>query len=105
MKYALSKIEEAERGYDADNAQHGRDPQHQAHIPFLGPVAVMHLVIGDGENGPVVEYGDHHDHHRGYWIEVKYEDGQRHEEQHAQGFGNAVDRVAVHPLEDPAALL
>ena len=62
MKYALGKVEEAERGHDSDNAQHGRDPQHQAHIPFLGPIAVMHLVISDRENGSVVEYGDHQVH-------------------------------------------
>src|ERR1700691_44913 len=105
MKYALGKVEEAERGHDSDNTQNGRDPQHQAHIPFLGPIAVMHLVISDRENGAVVEYGNHHDHHRGHGVEIKYEDRQRHEEQHAESFGDAIDCVTVHPLEDAAALL
>ncbi len=65
----------------------------------------MNVVIRDGQDGAVVEHGDHHDHHCGHGIEVKHQDRQRHEEQHAQRFGDAVDRVAVHPLEDTAALL
>ncbi len=65
----------------------------------------MNVVIGDGQDGSVVEQCQHHNHHRSQWIEVKHQDRQRHEEQHAQSFGDAVDRVAVHPLEDAAALL
>ena len=65
----------------------------------------MHVVIGDGQDGAVVEQRQHHDHHRRQRIKVEDQDRQRHEQQHAQRLGDAVDRVAVHPLEDLAALL
>ena len=62
----------------------------------------MNIVIGDGQDGAVVEQRQHHDHHRRQRIEVEDQDRQRHEQQHAQRLGDAVDRVAVHPLEDAA---
>ena len=65
----------------------------------------MDVVVGNGQNRAVVEQGQHHDHHRGQRIKVEDQDRQGHEQQHAQGLGNAVDRVAVHPLEDFPALL
>ncbi len=65
----------------------------------------MNVVIRNGQDGAVVEQRQHHDHHRRQWIKVKDQDRQRHEEQHAQRLGNAVDRVAVHPLENSPALL
>ena len=54
---------------------------------------------------PSLSKRQHHDHDRGEGIEVENQDCQRHEEQHAQRLGDAVDGVAVHPLEDAAALL
>ena len=65
----------------------------------------MNVVIGNGQDGAVVEQRQHHDHHRRQRIKVEDQDRQRHEQQHAQRLGDAVDRVAVHPLEDTAALL
>ena len=105
MKDALAKIEQAERGHDPDHAQHRRDPQHQAHVPCLGLFLVLNVVIRDGKNGSIVQHGNHHDHHCGHGIKIKYQDRQRHEEEHAQRFGDAIDRIAVHPLENAAAFL
>ena len=83
VKYPLSKIEQAKRGDDSHDAQHRRDPQHQTHVPGLWLILVMNVVIGDGQNGSVIEQRDHHDHHCGHRIEVKDQDRNRHEEQHA----------------------
>ena len=68
-------------------------------------ILVTNIVVGNRENGPVIEQREHHDHHRRQGIEVEDEDGRRHEQQHAQRLRNPVDRVTVHPLENPAALL
>ena len=65
----------------------------------------MDVVVGDGQDGAVVEQRQHHDHHRGDRVEVEDQDRQSHEQQHTQRLGDAVHRVAVHPLEDLAALL
>ena len=65
----------------------------------------MNIVIGDGQDGSVIEQRQHDDHHCGEWIEVEHQNRQRHKQEHAQRFGNAVDCIAVHPLEDAAALL
>ena len=80
-------------------------PSTTRHVPGLGLILVMNIVIGNGQDGAVVEQRQHHDHHRRQWIKVEDQDRQRHEQQHAQRLGDAVDRVAVHPLEDAAALL
>ena len=103
VKDAVTKVKEAKRGNRADQAQHRRDPQHQAHIPGLGLFLVMNVVIGDRQNGSVVEHRYHHDHHRGHWIEIEDQDRQHHEQQHAQCFGDAVDCIAVHPLDRSCA--
>ena len=105
MKHPLPQIEQTKRRDYPDNAEHGRDPEHQPHVPGLGLVFVMHVVIGDGQNGAIVEQGHHHDHDRGHRVEVKDQDRQGHEKQHAQRFGDSVDRIAVHALEDAAAFL
>ena len=105
MKYALAEIKQAKRGHDADDAQHRGDPQHQAHVPGLGCVLVMNIVVGDGQYGAIVEQRQHHDHYRGQRIKVEDQDRQSHEQQHAERLGDTVDRVAVHALEDTAALL
>ena len=102
---ALTEIEQAEGGHHADNAEHRGGPQHHPHVPGLGLVLVVNVVIGNGQDGAVVEQRQHHDHHRRQRIEVEDQDRQRHEEQHADRLGDAVDRVAVHALEDAAALL
>jgi hypothetical protein len=59
----------------------------------------MHVVIGDGQNGAVVEQGQYHDHHGRQRIEVEDQNSQGHEQQCAQRLGDAVDSVAVHALE------
>ena len=81
------------------------NPQHHAHVPGFGLILVMDVVIGDGQDGAIVEQRQHHDHHRRHRIKVEDQDRQRHEQQHAQRLGDAVDRVAVHPLENAPALL
>ena len=77
VKYALAQIKQAKGSHHPDDAQHRGDPQHQAHVPSLGLILVMNIVIGDGEDGAVIEQRDHHDHDGGHWIEVKYQDRQR----------------------------
>ena len=52
--------------------------------------------------GKVIEDRDEHDHDRGYRVEVEHHDRERHKEQYADSFGNPVDCVAVHALEDLA---
>ena len=64
VKDALAEIKQAERRDDPDYAQHRGDPQDQPHVPSLGLVLVMDVVIGDGEDGAVVEQRQHDDHHR-----------------------------------------
>ena len=85
-----------------------RDPRaYRADIQIVEPLNsllhVCHRQIGRGR--AVVEQREHHDHHCRQRIKVEDEDGRSHEQQHAQRLGDAVDRVAVHPLEDTAALL
>ena len=55
--------------------------------------------------GQVVEQRQQHHHDRGDRIEIEDQDARRHEQQKPHGLGDAVDRVAVHPLEDAARLL
>ena len=64
----------------------------------------MNIVVSNGQNGAVVKQCQH-DHHRCQWIEIKDQNGQRHEKQHAQRLGNPIDRVAVHSLKNFSALL
>ncbi len=101
---ALAQIEQKKRGDNADHSQHCGDGQHKPHVPGFGLVSIQDVVIGDRQNRPVVKQRDHHDHDRRYGIEIEDQDGQRHEEQHAQRLSDAVDGVAVHALEDAAAL-
>jgi hypothetical protein len=102
---ALAKIEQRKRGDNADDSQHGGDAQHAPHVPGFGLVSVVNVVVSDRQNGSIVKQRDHHDHDRGDGIEVEDQDRQRHEEQHAQRLRDAVNGVAVHALEDAAALL
>jgi len=37
-------------------------------------VLVINIVVGDGEDGAVIEQRDHHDHDRSHRIEVKHQD-------------------------------
>ena len=76
MKDALTEIKQAEGGDDPDDAQHCGYTQHHVHVPCLGLILVMDVVIGDRQDGAVVEQGQHHDHHRRHRIEVEYQDGQ-----------------------------
>ena len=71
MKDALTEIKQTKGGHDPNDAQHRGDPQHQAHIPGLGLILVMNIVIGNGQDGAVVEQRQHHDHHCCQWIKVK----------------------------------
>ncbi len=64
----------------------------------------MHVVVGDRQDRAIVEQGQHHDHHGRQRVEVEDQDCGRHEQQHAQRLGNAVDRIAGHALENFAAL-
>jgi hypothetical protein len=105
VECALAKIKQAKRGHDADDAQHRGNAQHHAHVPGLGLILVMNVVIGNGQDGAVVEQRQHHDHHRRQRIKIKDQDRQRHEQQYAQRLGDTVDRIAVHPLEYFPALL
>ncbi len=105
MKDTLTEIKQSEGGDDPDDTQHRGNPQHQTHVPGLGLILVMNVVISDGQDGSVVEQRQYHDHHRRQWIEVEHQDRQRHEQQHAQRLSNTVDRIAVHPLERFSALL
>src|ERR1700722_13395899 len=105
VKDALSKVKQPECRHDSDDTQHGGDPQYEAHVPGFGLVLVLDVVISDGQDRSIIEQRQHHDHYRGQWIEVEHEDCQRHEQQHSQCFGDAVDCIAVHSLEDTTTLL
>ena len=50
VKYALAKRKQAKRGDDPDDAQHRSDPQHHGHVPGLGLILVVNIVIGDGQD-------------------------------------------------------
>ena len=39
----------------ADEAQYRGDSQHQAHVPGFGLILVMNVVIGNGQDGAVVQ--------------------------------------------------
>ena len=71
MKDALAEIKQAKRGHDPDEAQDGGDAQHHAHVPSFGLILVMNVVIGNGQDGSVVEQRQHYDHHRRQWIKVE----------------------------------
>ncbi len=105
MKHPLGQEEQAECRHHSDHAQHGGDPQHQAHVPGLGPIAVMHIVVGNRQDRGIIQQRDHHDHDGRHGVEIEHQDRQRHEEQHPHGLGDPVNRIAVHALEDPATLL
>ena len=101
---AVAQVEKTEGSDRSKYAQHGGDPEHQSHVPGFGSVSVVDLVVRDRQDGAVVEQRKHHDHDGGQRVEIENEDGEGDEQQHPQGFGDAVDRVAVHPLKDLAAL-
>ena len=105
VEHLVAQVEQAEGGDGADDAEHRGDPEHQAHVPGLGLILVANVVVGDGQDGAVVEQRQHHDLHRRHGKEVEDQDARRDEQQHPQRLGDAVDRVAVHPLEDLPALL
>ena len=65
----------------------------------------MNIVICDGQNRAVIEQRQHHNHDGRQRIEIENQNRQRHEEQHAQRLSDAINRVTVHPLENPPALL
>ena len=65
----------------------------------------MNVVIGDGQDSAVVEQRQDHDHDGRQGIKIENQDRKRHEYQHPQRLGDAIDRVAVHPLKDFPALL
>ncbi len=58
-------------GDNANNAQHCGNPQHHMHIPCFGLIFIMNIIIGDGQDGTIVEQCQHHDHDRGHGIKVK----------------------------------
>ncbi len=91
-------------GDRTDDTEHGGDTEHEAHVPGFGLILVVDVVVGDRQDGAVVQQREHHDHDRGDGKEVEDQDRERHEQQHPQRLGDAVDRVAVHSLEDLAAL-
>src|SRR5579872_6676620 len=64
MKNTLAEIKQAKRVDHPDDTDHAGDGQDQAHIPGLGPVLVMDVVISNRQDGAVVEQRQHHDHHR-----------------------------------------
>ena len=101
----VAKVKQPERGDRADETQHRGDPKNQAHVPRFGLVPVGDIVVGDGQDRAVVEQRQHDDHDRCQGVEVEDDDRQRHEQKNAQRLGDAVDRVAVHPLKNLPALL
>ena len=105
MKHALCEVKQAKCGDHTDDSQHCGDAENHAHIPRFGLILIMNIIVGNGENCAIIEQRQHHDHDGRHRVEVKNQNRQRHEEQHPQRLGDAVDRVAVHPLEDLAALL
>ncbi len=57
VKYPIGQVEQAEGGRDAENTQHRGHTQDDAHVPGLRLVAIVDVVIGDREDGAVVEQG------------------------------------------------
>jgi len=51
----VAQVEHAERGHGANDPQNGGHPEYDAHVPRLGLIAVADVVVGDGQDGPVVE--------------------------------------------------
>ena len=54
VKHLVAKVEEAKRGNWADDAQYGGHPEHEAHVPGLGLILVVNVVVGDGQDCAVV---------------------------------------------------
>ena len=63
------------------------------------------IVVGDHHDRQVVEQREQHHHDRGDRIEIEDQNARRHEKQKPHGLSDAIDRVAVHALEDAAGLL
>ena len=55
MKYAFTEIKQTKRGRDANDAQHRGDPQHKPHVPRFWLVLIVNVVIGDRQDGSVIE--------------------------------------------------
>ena len=100
VEHALAEIEQAETREDPRHPQHRGESQHVRHVPSLGSSGPGRAVVGDRQDGPVVQQRQEHDHHRGDGVEIEHEDRQRHEQQHADGLGDAVGGVAGQTSED-----
>ena len=55
VEYAFGQIEQTESGNDTDDAEHGGDAKHHVHVPCLGLVLVVNIIIGDRQDRTVVE--------------------------------------------------
>ena len=51
----VPEIEEAEGRRGTNDAQHSGHPQDDAHVPGLGLITVVHPVIGDGQDGAIIQ--------------------------------------------------
>ena len=79
--------------------------QHPRHIPFDRARCEWGVVVSDHHDGQIVEERQQHHHDRGDRIEIEDQDAGRHEQQEAHGLCDAIDRIAVHALENAAGLL
>ena len=105
VKDAIAEVEHAECGHRADDTENRGHPENDVHVPGFRLIPVANIVVSDGQDGRVIQQGQHHDLNGSHWEEVENQNHQRDEQQDAKGLGDPVDRVAVHPLEDLAALL
>ena len=75
VKDTFTEIKQAEGGDDPDDALHRGDSKHHVHIPCLGLILVMNVIIGNGQDGAAVEQCQHHNHHRHQRIKVEGRSG------------------------------
>ncbi|CAM9922982.1 unnamed protein product, partial [Heterosigma akashiwo] len=101
-----------QRGAAGDGAQHGGDGVEHLQVPHVRALRVLHAVVGDGDDGAVVQQRDDDQRQHGHAPEVVVagvvvhgvDQEHREEEEHQQHerAGHAVDHEGPHAREDHA---
>ena len=68
-------------------------------------LAEVTTACGIRDGAFLIEEGQQDDHNSGDRVEIEDDHRKYHEDHDANRFRNAIDRVTVHPFEDPACLL
>ena len=85
--------------------QGGSNSEHFRHIPADRFFLDLGIVIGNGQDGNIVEQGQYNDHQGRDRVKVKDHDGQGHEQDNTNSLRNSKDGVALHPFKGDSGLL